>query len=144
FFEHIGARIPRCPRAVQRERWAACQTALLSAINAATLKPTQSAMWLRRPVPPAERNNNAAGDRLDLPGGRVRAVGFRHRAALRGMAALPQRPPGAKRHGAVRALLPAHFRVTSPGQREKACHADVPIAPHLRRPVTISTQPFVW
>ena len=27
-------------------------TALLSAINAATLKPTQSAMWLRRPVPP--------------------------------------------------------------------------------------------
>jgi HAE1 family hydrophobic/amphiphilic exporter-1 len=31
-------------------------TALLSAINAATLKPTQCAMWLRRPVPPAERN----------------------------------------------------------------------------------------
>jgi HAE1 family hydrophobic/amphiphilic exporter-1 len=31
-------------------------TALLSAINAVTLKPTQSAMWLRRPVPPAQRN----------------------------------------------------------------------------------------
>jgi len=31
-------------------------TALLSAINAVTLKPTQSALWLRRPVPPDERN----------------------------------------------------------------------------------------
>jgi len=31
-------------------------TALLSAINAATLKPTQSAQWLRRPVPPDQRN----------------------------------------------------------------------------------------
>jgi hydrophobic/amphiphilic exporter-1 (mainly G- bacteria), HAE1 family len=31
-------------------------TALLSAINAITLKPTQSAMWLRRPVPPEQRN----------------------------------------------------------------------------------------
>src|SRR3954464_5058484 len=31
-------------------------TAMLSAINAATLKPTQSAMWLRRPVPPEQRN----------------------------------------------------------------------------------------
>ncbi len=31
-------------------------TSLLSAINAATLKPTQSAMWLRRPVPPEKRN----------------------------------------------------------------------------------------
>ena len=31
-------------------------TAALSAINAATLKPTQSAMWLRRPVPPEQRN----------------------------------------------------------------------------------------
>ncbi len=45
-------------------------TALLSAINAATLKPTQSAMWLRRPVPPQQRNVvyrgfNAAYDRLE-------------------------------------------------------------------------------
>src|SRR5262245_41868888 len=31
-------------------------TALLSAINAVTLKPTQSAMWLRRPVPLDQRN----------------------------------------------------------------------------------------
>jgi len=31
-------------------------TALLSAINAATLKPTQCALWLRPPVPPAQRN----------------------------------------------------------------------------------------
>ncbi len=31
-------------------------TALLSAINAVTLKPSQSAMWLRRPVPPEKRN----------------------------------------------------------------------------------------
>jgi HAE1 family hydrophobic/amphiphilic exporter-1 len=31
-------------------------TALLSAINAITLKPTQSAMWLRPPVPPERRN----------------------------------------------------------------------------------------
>jgi HAE1 family hydrophobic/amphiphilic exporter-1 len=31
-------------------------TALLSAINAATLKPTQCALWLRRPVPLQQRN----------------------------------------------------------------------------------------
>src|SRR5947207_1875207 len=31
-------------------------TALISAINAATLKPTQSALWLRRPTPPQDRN----------------------------------------------------------------------------------------
>jgi hydrophobic/amphiphilic exporter-1 (mainly G- bacteria), HAE1 family len=31
-------------------------TALLSAVNAITLKPTQSAMWLRAPVPPEQRN----------------------------------------------------------------------------------------
>jgi HAE1 family hydrophobic/amphiphilic exporter-1 len=31
-------------------------TALISAINAATLKPTQCAMWLRMPVPPEKRN----------------------------------------------------------------------------------------
>jgi HAE1 family hydrophobic/amphiphilic exporter-1 len=31
-------------------------TALLSAINAVTLKPTQAAMWLRPPVPPERRN----------------------------------------------------------------------------------------
>jgi HAE1 family hydrophobic/amphiphilic exporter-1 len=31
-------------------------TALISAINAATLKPTQCALWLRVPVPPEQRN----------------------------------------------------------------------------------------
>jgi hydrophobic/amphiphilic exporter-1 (mainly G- bacteria), HAE1 family len=31
-------------------------TAVISAINAATLKPTQCALWLRRPVPPEKRN----------------------------------------------------------------------------------------
>ena len=31
-------------------------TALLSAVNAVTLKPTQSALWLRAPVPPERRN----------------------------------------------------------------------------------------
>jgi HAE1 family hydrophobic/amphiphilic exporter-1 len=31
-------------------------TALLSAVNAATLKPTQCALWLRRPVPLGQRN----------------------------------------------------------------------------------------
>jgi HAE1 family hydrophobic/amphiphilic exporter-1 len=45
-------------------------TALLSAINAATLKPTQSAMWLRRQVPPEQRNAfyrafNAVYDRVE-------------------------------------------------------------------------------
>ena len=31
-------------------------TALISAINAMTLKPTQSALWLRPPKPPEQRN----------------------------------------------------------------------------------------
>src|SRR5437870_6603291 len=31
-------------------------TAFLSAVNAATLKPTQCALWLRAPVPPSQRN----------------------------------------------------------------------------------------
>jgi HAE1 family hydrophobic/amphiphilic exporter-1 len=31
-------------------------TALISAINAATLKPTQCALWLRHPIPPEQRN----------------------------------------------------------------------------------------
>jgi hydrophobic/amphiphilic exporter-1 (mainly G- bacteria), HAE1 family len=45
-------------------------TALLSAINAVTLKPTQCALWLRRPVPPERRNVvyrvfNAGYDRVE-------------------------------------------------------------------------------
>lgn len=31
-------------------------TAVISAINAATLKPTQCALWLRKPTPPEKRN----------------------------------------------------------------------------------------
>ena len=45
-------------------------TALLSAVNAATLKPTQCALWLRRPVPPEQRSwfyrgFNSVYDRLE-------------------------------------------------------------------------------
>jgi hydrophobic/amphiphilic exporter-1 (mainly G- bacteria), HAE1 family len=53
-------------------------TALLSAINAATLKPTQCAVWLRRPVPPENRNwfyrgFNAVYDRVER--GYARLIG---------------------------------------------------------------------
>ncbi len=41
-------------------------TALISAINAATLKPTQCAMWLRPPVPPEKRNVFFRGVNLHL------------------------------------------------------------------------------
>ncbi len=60
-------------------------TALLSAVNAATLKPTQCALWLHPPVPPEQRNVfyrgfNAVYDRLErgyarLIGGIVRHAG---------------------------------------------------------------------
>jgi HAE1 family hydrophobic/amphiphilic exporter-1 len=54
-------------------------TALLSAINAATLKPTQCALWLRRPAPPEQRNFfyrgfNAVYNRLE--GGYARLIGW--------------------------------------------------------------------
>ena len=53
-------------------------TALLSAVNAATLKPTQCALWLRRPVPPEQRNwfyrgFNNVYDRIEL--GYARLIG---------------------------------------------------------------------
>src|SRR5437763_2412697 len=53
-------------------------TALLRAVNAATLKPTQCALWLRRPVPPEQRNFfyrgfNAVYDRLER--GYARLIG---------------------------------------------------------------------
>lgn len=53
-------------------------TALLSAVNAATLKPTQCALWLRRPVPPEQRNFfyrgfNSVYDRLER--GYARLIG---------------------------------------------------------------------
>ena len=51
-------------------------TALLSAVNAATLKPTQCALWLRRPAPPEQRNFfyrgfNAVYNRLEGGYGRL-------------------------------------------------------------------------
>jgi HAE1 family hydrophobic/amphiphilic exporter-1 len=53
-------------------------TALLSAVNAATLKPTQCALWLRRPAPPEQRNFfyrgfNAVYDRVER--GYARLIG---------------------------------------------------------------------
>ncbi len=67
-------------------------TALLSAVNAATLKPTQCALWLRRPVPPEQRNFfyrgfNAVYARIErgyarLIGGLVRHSGVSVIAAL--------------------------------------------------------------
>jgi HAE1 family hydrophobic/amphiphilic exporter-1 len=61
-------------------------TALISAVNAATLKPTQCALWLRTPVPPEQRNFfyrgfNRIYDRMEngyvaLIGGMVRRSGL--------------------------------------------------------------------
>jgi HAE1 family hydrophobic/amphiphilic exporter-1 len=53
-------------------------TAMLSAINAATLKPTQAALWMRPPVPPEKRNFiyrwfNRGYDKLER--GYVRLIG---------------------------------------------------------------------
>ena len=45
-------------------------TALISAINAATLKPTQCALWLRMPVPPEKRNFFFRGFNRGLSAGR--------------------------------------------------------------------------
>jgi hydrophobic/amphiphilic exporter-1 (mainly G- bacteria), HAE1 family len=67
-------------------------TALLSAVNAATLKPTQCALWLRRPVPPEQRNFfyrgfNRVYDRMErgyarIIGGLVRHAGLSVTVAL--------------------------------------------------------------
>src|SRR6202023_1605239 len=58
-------------------------TALLSAVNAATLKPTQCALWLRRPAPPEQRNFfyrgfNAVYDRVERGYGRLIGSLVRH------------------------------------------------------------------
>ena len=55
-------------------------TALISAVNAATLKPTQCAQWLRKPVPPEKRNFFFRGFNRSLrpDGGRLRRA---HRRA---------------------------------------------------------------
>ena len=49
-------------------------TALISAINAATLKPTQCALWLRPPVPPERRNLFFRGIQCRVPAVRERST----------------------------------------------------------------------
>jgi HAE1 family hydrophobic/amphiphilic exporter-1 len=68
-------------------------TALISAINAATLKPTQCATWLRAPVPPDQRNFfyrgfNAVYQRME--NGYARLIGFmvRHSTVMAAIAIL--------------------------------------------------------
>ena len=68
-------------------------TALLSAINAATLKPTQCALWLRPPVPPEQRNFfyrgfNAVYDRARARLRRPDRPAWSRTAACRSIAAL--------------------------------------------------------
>ena len=62
-------------------------TALISAINAATLKPTQCALWLRPPVPPEKRNFfyrgfNAIYDRAERGYGRLIGSMVRHSGVM--------------------------------------------------------------
>ena len=62
-------------------------TALISAINAATLKPTQCALWLRRPVPPEQRNFfyrgfNSLYERLENGYARLIRAMVRHSGAM--------------------------------------------------------------
>jgi hydrophobic/amphiphilic exporter-1 (mainly G- bacteria), HAE1 family len=62
-------------------------TALISAINAATLKPTQCALWLRPPVPPEKRNFfyrgfNAIYDRAEGGYGRLIGSMVRHSGVM--------------------------------------------------------------
>ncbi len=73
-------------------------TALISAINAATLKPTQCALWLRRPVPPEQRNVFYRGFNAiyGAPGEQY--------AGLIGAHGSPQRPDGPDRAGDHRRL----------------------------------------
>ncbi len=68
-------------------------TALISAINAATLKPTQCATWLRRPVPPEQRNVfyrgfNAVYQRMEDGYVRLIAAMVRHSAVAVAIALL--------------------------------------------------------
>jgi len=84
-------------------------TALISAINAATLKPTQCALWLRPPVPPEQRNIlyrffNALYDPVERAYGRL--IGRMARASVL-MAALGLLAGGAGFWGMAR--LPTSF-----------------------------------
>jgi hydrophobic/amphiphilic exporter-1 (mainly G- bacteria), HAE1 family len=66
-------------------------TALISAVNAATLKPTQAAMWLRPAAPPERRNIfyrgfNLLYDRIEHWYGRLMAHMVHRSAAMTGLA----------------------------------------------------------
>ena len=87
-------------------------TALISAINAATLKPTQCALWLRMPVPPEKRNFFFRGfNRVYQPveNGYARLIG----AMARHSGVDGDRRPGRRRRrraGASRDCRPRSFR----------------------------------
>ena len=123
-------------------------TAFISAINAATLKPTQCAMWLRPATPPEKRNFffrgfNSVYQRVEngyawLIGGMVRHA--RPDGAARPRPGRPrrlgrraparrlhsQRGPGLpadRRAAARRRLAGAHRRRARPGERHRPGHA---------------------
>ena len=133
-------------------------TALISAINAATLKPTQCALWLRPPVPPEQRNwfyrgFNPSMTRLEH--GYARLIGRmvahsnvsvdrgadpdRHRR-LRPVARADRLPADrgsglSDRRGAVarRRLARAHPAGARPGQRNRRQDAGRRAGHHHRR-----------
>ena len=87
-------------------------TALISAINAATLKPTQCALWLRMPVPPEKRNFFFRGFNRGyqpVENGYAWLIG----AMARHSGVDGDRRPGRRRHrraGASRDCRPRSFR----------------------------------
>jgi HAE1 family hydrophobic/amphiphilic exporter-1 len=60
-------------------------TALISAVNAATLKPTQCALWLRAPVPPERRNILYRGFNFVYDAGERRYAALIHRMVDRSL-----------------------------------------------------------
>ena len=60
-------------------------TALISAVNAATLKPTQCALWLRAPVPPERRNIFYRGFNFVYDAGERRYAALIHRMVDRSL-----------------------------------------------------------
>src|SRR5262249_18672754 len=99
-------------------------TAMLSAINAATLKPTQCALWLRQPVPSGERNwlfraFNAVYDPFDRAYARL--IGG-------GGAQCPDVParPNRDRRRRIRAFARSHR--LSPDRRSRLCPRDRAVA----------------
>ena len=87
-------------------------TALISAVNAATLKPTQCALWLRTPVPPEKRNFffrafNRVYDPMER--GYTGFIGTHGR---------PQRPDGDRR------AVVSGARLLGPGAHPDSVHPD--------------------